>query len=84
MQGGSQVELNRFPPVKEAWGVPFSSLGGLPAVSWKLGRNFPSITLDPLHSVLSIPLDVRFPIWLLHPSIRDFLLDHDRRPDDQF
>jgi len=41
-------------------------------------------TLDPLHSVLSIPLDSGFPIWLLHPSFRDFLLDHDRCPDDQF
>ena len=43
-----------------------------------------NITLDPLHSVLSIPLDAGFPIWLLHPSFRDFLLDHDRCPDDQF
>jgi hypothetical protein len=43
-----------------------------------------NITLDPLHSVLSIPLDAGFPIWLLHPSFRDFLLDHGRCPDDQF
>jgi nucleoside phosphorylase len=43
-----------------------------------------NITLDPLHSVLSIPLDSGLPIWLLHPSFRDFLLDHDRCPDDRF
>jgi hypothetical protein len=42
------------------------------------------LTLDPLHSVLSIPEDVDSPIGLLHPSFRDFLLDPRRCSEDQF
>ena len=43
-----------------------------------------NVTLDPLHSVLSIPQDIGSPISLLHPSFRDFLLSPNRCSDDQF
>jgi hypothetical protein len=40
--------------------------------------------LDTLHSVLNIPKEQNSPVRLLHPSYRDFLLDHDRCPDNSF
>jgi hypothetical protein len=42
------------------------------------------VTLDPLHSVLNIPQNKDDPIKLLHPSFRDFLVDHKRCGDDSF
>lgn len=41
-------------------------------------------TLDSLHSVLDIPENLTSPVRLLHPSFRDFLLDHQRCSDRQF
>jgi hypothetical protein len=43
-----------------------------------------NITLDPLHSVLSVPQDTQYPISLLHPSFRDFLLARGRCSDSRF
>jgi hypothetical protein len=43
-----------------------------------------NITLDPLHSVLSVPQDTHYPISLLHPSFRDFLLSRERCSDSRF
>jgi hypothetical protein len=40
--------------------------------------------LDTLHSVLNIPKEHGSPIRLLHPSYRDFLLDHNRCQDNSF
>lgn len=40
--------------------------------------------LDTLHSVLNIPKEHHSPVRLLHPSYRDFLLDHDRCQDNSF
>ena len=40
--------------------------------------------LESLHSVLSIPLDERLPVRLLHLSFRDFLLDPQKRGDSPF
>lgn len=42
------------------------------------------VTLDPLHSVLNIPQNKDGPIKLLHPSFRDFLVDHKRCGDNSF
>jgi hypothetical protein len=41
-------------------------------------------TLGDLHSVLKIPESPIYPIRLLHPSFRDFLLDKQRCQDQQF
>ena len=41
-------------------------------------------TLGDLHSVLNIPESQAYPIRLLHPSFRDFLLDKQRCQDHQF
>ncbi|KAL9633510.1 MAG: hypothetical protein Q9204_003363 [Flavoplaca sp. TL-2023a] len=41
-------------------------------------------SLGKLHSVLNIPQDVASSIRLLHPSFRDFLLDHNRCTDRRF
>ena len=41
------------------------------------------VTLSPLHSVLNIPSNQDFPIRLLHPSFRDFLLDEKRCQEPQ-
>jgi hypothetical protein len=43
-----------------------------------------NLTFNSLHSVLSIPKEQDFPIRLLHPSFRDFLLDKKRCQDEQF
>ena len=42
------------------------------------------LTLKFLHSLLNIPKKEDFPIRLLHPSFRDFLLDKERCEDDCF
>ena len=39
--------------------------------------------LETLRSVLDVPEDQYYPIRLLHPSFRDFLLDRKRCTDDQ-
>ena len=38
-----------------------------------------SCRLDPLHSVLSVPEDIDLPIRSLHASLRDFLVDPQKR-----
>lgn len=43
-----------------------------------------SIAVEPLKSVLKIPEDHHLPIQLLHPSFREFLLDHQRCQDGHF
>ncbi|KAF8542140.1 putative WD-repeat protein [Trichophaea hybrida] len=42
------------------------------------------VRLRCLHSVLDIPENQEFPVRLLHPSFRDFLLDQERCLDPQF
>jgi hypothetical protein len=42
------------------------------------------VTLNSLGSVLDIPKHQGYPIRLIHPSFRDFLLDKQRCLDDQF
>ncbi|KAF8532468.1 putative WD-repeat protein [Trichophaea hybrida] len=42
------------------------------------------VRLRSLHSVLDVPECQEFPVRLLHPSFRDFLLDRDRCLDLQF
>lgn len=57
-----------------------SALGGLLFIE----REDIDLALDPLHSLLNIPKSQDFPIRLLHPSFRDFLLDRKRCRDDRF
>jgi hypothetical protein len=41
-------------------------------------------TLEDLHAILDIPKDQIRPLYLHHPSFRDFLLDKDRCSDPKF
>jgi hypothetical protein len=41
-------------------------------------------TLEDLHSILNIPKDQSQPLYLHHPSFRDFLLNNDRCNDPNF
>jgi hypothetical protein len=56
------------------------------ALSELLNELSPDIkeTLDDLHSILEVPESSVYPIRLLHPSFRDFLLTKERHQDPQF
>ena len=60
--------------------LPSSALGDLLFVE----REEIDLTLNSLHSLLNISKKREFPIRLLHPSFRDFLLDRKRCEDDRF
>jgi hypothetical protein len=56
------------------------------ALSELLNELSPDIkeTLDDLHSILEVPESSVYPIRLLHPLFRDFLLTKERHQDTQF
>lgn len=60
--------------------LPSSALGYLLSID----REEIDLTLKSLHSLLNISKNREFPIRLLHPSFRDFLLDRERCRDDFF
>ncbi len=65
---GSLVKLGKQPRGKESQGIELTGT-----------KADVRIMLRPLSAVLDVPTEPGFPMRLIHPSFRDFLLNPDRR-----